>query len=270
MSQPNISPSLLYTNEYEVTADFFSSTLANQVDLTHMLNIALETAGAHDRHINDYLPTPLLEEHQSWVITQSVIYLKQWPQLHDHLTVRTRVYEVNRFFVERYFEIMLGDRLLMEMTSQYAVIDLQNRKMGRIDTKLLTDLSLVDRNIQQPFDKIRIPEEYTLHSVQKRQIIPSDIDYNEHVNNTVYLRWCYEMLPRDIFSDYELKNVAVKYGSELLSDDEAEIVLHMPADINEAENELHTYQTVKNISKSKDACYVKLTWQKKFQENDTD
>lgn len=262
MSQSKLNPSLMYTNEYDVTSDFFSSSLVDQIDLTHMLNIALETAGDHDRHINEHLPTPLLKENQSWVITQSAIYLKQWPQLNDHLTVKTRVYEVNRFFVERYFEIMLGDLLLMEMTSQYAVIDLQNRKMGRIDTKLLTDLSLVDRNIQHPFDKIRIPEDYTLHSVQKRQIIPSDIDYNQHVNNTVYLRWCYEMLPREVFSDYDLKSVAVKYGSELLSDDEAEITLHMPADINVVEDELHTYQTVKNISNGKDACYVRLTWQK--------
>lgn len=262
MPKSNLSPFLVYTKQYDVTSDYFSSSLTDQIDLTQMLNIALETAGHHDRLINDHLPMPLLSENQSWVITQSAIYLKQWPQMNDHLTVHTRVYEVNRFFVERYFEILCEGVLLMEIISQYAVIDLQNRKMARINTKLLTDLAVVDESIKFSFDKIRVPKNYVLNITQKRQILPVDIDNNQHVNNTVYLRWCYEMLPKEILSHYELESVAVKYGSELLSDDEAQIELHTPENFNLADEEFHTYQVVKNTSKGKDACYVRLSWRK--------
>lgn len=259
MPKTNTQSHTIYEKEYEVTSDFFSSSLTNQIDLTHLLNIALETAGHHDRHINHYLPYPLLKEKQSWVITQSLLQLKQTPQLNDWLTVTTRVIEVNRFFVKRFFEIKRHDELLMEITSQYAVIDLEARKMNRIDTNLLTDLKIVDTSIQQQFDKIRSPEDYSIAETQKPKILPTDIDYNHHVNNTVYLRWCHEMLPTEIIQNYQLESVAIKYGSELLFNDQAEVELSLPEN-HLMKTELDTYQTVKNVSENKDACYLKLSW----------
>lgn len=261
MPKTTTQPDIIYLKEYEVTSDFFSSSLTNQIDLSYLLNVALETAGHHDRHVNDYLPNPLLKEKQSWVITQSLLQLTEWPVIKDVITVTTRVIEVNRFFVKRFFEIKRKNQLLMEITSQYAVIDLEARKMNRIDTALLTDLNLVDTSIQQPFDKLRAPEDYAIVENQTAKILPTDIDYNQHVNNTVYLRWCHEMLPLEIIQNYQLESVAVKYGSELLFDDHAEIELSLPENHLE-KTELDTYQTVKNISNNKDACYLKLSWRK--------
>lgn len=61
MPKTTTQPDIIYLKEYEVTSDFFSSSLTNQIDLSYLLNVALETAGHHDRHVNDYLPNPLLK-----------------------------------------------------------------------------------------------------------------------------------------------------------------------------------------------------------------
>lgn len=254
-----------FSANYTVTNDYFLENFPNKIDITRLLSIALETAGQHDRVINHYLKEPLLKTNESWVITQSVVEIERLPELNDELKVITRVIEVNRFFVKRQFEIMLSNILLLTILSQYAVLNLETRRMCRIAVDELVSVDAVDTSIAYQFDKLRVPEAFHSKQVETREIVESDIDYNQHVNNEVYIRWCHEMLPAEYNNEYQLAKIEVKYGSELRFDEEAEVVAYLPdASImnNEAQGDLslQTYQVIRNKSKDKDACYVRINW----------
>ncbi len=259
---------LVFSEKYVVDQDYFLETLDQQIDLTRLLSIALRTAGLHDQMVNKHLKKPLLNENESWVITQSSIDLMRWPRLNEQLIVTTRVIEVNRFFVKRFFEIKIDRELLLTIVSQYAIINLESRKMARVSVSSLEAIQAIDDSIAYEFNKLRVPETY--HSTERtgREIVAKDIDYNQHVNNEVYIRWSYEMLPQSYFADYNARKIEVKYGSELRFDEEAEVVAYLPDEsiINEGLGEgstLQTYQTIRNKTKQKDACYVRITWELK-------
>lgn len=254
-----------FSANYTVTNDYFLEKFPNKIDITRLLSIALETAGQHDRVINNYLEEPLLKTNESWVITQTAVEIEQLPELNDELKVTTRVIEVNRFFVKRQFEITLANVLLLTILSQYAVINLETRRMSRISTEGLLSVDAVDTSVVYQFDKLRVPESFHSEHVEAREIVESDIDYNQHVNNEVYIRWCHEMLPAEYNNEYQVAKIEVKYGSELRFDEKTEVVAYLPdASImnNEAQGDLslQTYQVIRNKSKDKDACYVRINW----------
>lgn len=256
-----------FIRDYHVVEDYFLDALNKQVDVTRLLSIALETAGKHDQLISTVLDEPLLKKNESWVITQSSVEIKRWPMLNEQLTVTTRVIEVNRFFVKRYFEMTVGDELLVTVVSQYAIINLDTRKMARVSVDSLQSIDAIDESVRYSFEKLRVPEEFTSVSRQDREIIASDIDYNQHVNNEVYIRWAYEMLAKSYLTQFKVDKIEVKYGSELRFDEAAEVVAYLPDEsiINEGVSEnpmIQTYQTIRNKTKQKDACYLRITWQK--------
>lgn len=140
--------------------------------------------------------------------------------------------------------------------------------MARVSVSSLEAIHAIDDSIAYEFNKLRVPETY--HSTERtdRDIVAKDIDYNQHVNNEVYIRWSYEMLPQSYFAGYNARKIEVKYGSELRFDEEAEVVAYLPDEsiIDEGlgdESALQTYQTIRNKTKQKDACYVRITWELK-------
>lgn len=255
-----------FTTTYHVNETFFMDALGEQIDVRRLLSIALETAGQHDQLIGRYLDEPLLKENESWVITQSSLENQRWPRLNEQLEVTTRVIEVNRFFVKRHFEMKVSNELLLTVVSQYAIINLETRKMSRVSVDSLMTIDAVDGSVQYAFEQLKVPQTYTSVSQQDREIVASDIDYNQHVNNEVYIRWAYEMLPKSYLTQYKVKKIEVKYGSELRFDEAAEVVAYLPDEsiINEgtgANSVFQTYQTIRNKTKQKDACYLRITWQ---------
>lgn len=268
MSNINIGKGLkTLARAYDVTQDYFLADSGKQIDMTRLLSIALETAGDHDRLINSVLDEPLLKSVESWVITQSSIAINRWPRLTEELNVITRVIEVNRFFVKRFFEMKVADELLLTVVSQFAIINLESRKMARVPVKILENLELIDDQVTYDFEKLRVPEGYTSVSQQDREIVASDIDYNQHVNNEVYIRWAYEMLPARYLAQFKVIKIEVKYGSELRFDEAAEVVAYLPDasimnDGTVGKSDFQTYQTIRNKTKQKDACYIRITWQK--------
>lgn len=72
-----------FSANYTVTNDYFLEKFPNKIDITRLLSIALETAGQHDRVINNYLEEPLLKTNESWVITQTAVEIGRLPELND-------------------------------------------------------------------------------------------------------------------------------------------------------------------------------------------
>ncbi|MGO4927043.1 acyl-[acyl-carrier-protein] thioesterase [Fundicoccus sp. Sow4_D5] len=255
-----------FTTNYYVNEAYFLDKLGKQIDVTRLLSIALETAGQHDQLISTFLDEPLLKDNESWVITQSSVDIQRWPVLNERLNVTTRVIEVNRFFVKRHFEMRVANEVLLTVVSQYAIINLETRKMARVSVDSLENVDAVDGSIDYAFEQLRVPQGDSSVSQQDREIVARDIDYNQHVNNEVYIRWAYEMLPESYFTQFKVKKIEVKYGSELRYDEAAEVVAYLPdaSIIKEGlggGSVFQTYQTIKNKIKQKDACYIRITWQ---------
>lgn len=233
-----------YTDSYEWRA--------SEWDLNELLRLALMTSYNHDKKIQALLTTPLLQPEQSWVITQYNIQIVAPFFEARQVKITTQVIEVNRFFVTRQFTVAVENSVTHRILAQFAVLDLSTRKMARVPMQEWLDSHVIVPNVA----KLTAPKplaESKFETTQAQTIQTQDIDENHHVNNRVYLRWAFAALPEQFVAQHRLNGVQIKYGSELRAEDAVEVRTNI--------NQNETYQTITNLTLTKDACYVKMSWE---------
>ena len=70
-----------------------------------------------------------------------------------------------------------------------------------------------DKPIDDNFLKLSTPENPEIEKVFNVRM--QDIDFNDHVNNSVYIAWAVESIPENILKNYKLKHVSVNYINEI-------------------------------------------------------
>lgn len=240
-----------------LSEDYFIKGIA-KVDLTKLLDIGLHLSGDHDSYIQAYFNQGFLEPNQSWVITQYQINLLEEAKLGDYVTVDTRIVEANRFFISRRYSVTRNNKLLYEIYTKFAGIDLIKRSIVRLDLSKYDLDQLVDGNYKVNFDRIRKNSEGLPLEETDIEILPAYIDENNHVNNLVYLNWAYKALEAKLFDKYQITKIAVKYDKEILPQDE--VVLLQYGMINENRT---TQQIIFNKSQDKISSIINFHWENK-------
>lgn len=221
-------------------------------DLNELLRLALITSYHHDKKIKTILKGTFLNPEESWVITQYNIRILTTFFEAKEMTITTQVTEANRFFVTRKFIVKMDGVITHQILAQFAIINLTTRKMCRVPMQALQALDL----IVPTTDKLTTPKPLTMSTrtiKEPKRIYPEDIDENLHVNNRVYLRWALSAVPQPIIAHHRLTEIQIKYGSELRAEDEVELTTHV--------HQGEIYQTITNLTLTKDACYVKMSWE---------
>ncbi|WP_164470882.1 acyl-ACP thioesterase domain-containing protein [Vaginisenegalia massiliensis] len=225
--------------------------------MTDIIEQALNIANQHDRLIQESLGLNLLATGQSWVITQYQIRLNHDLVLPRDLWIDTAIIELNRFFIVRRFTVRQGSIAYIEIDTQFALFDLNQRKMGRINVDD-SRLEYILNPAKSPSIRgLRRQLAETYQSVA-HVIQAEDIDANHHVNNLVYLRWAFAQLPSSRWQQAQLKQVQVKYLNELLPSDQVQIDTLLRADTSSI---IEDQVVIRNVTQAKDACIIGLEWQ---------
>lgn len=230
----------------------------NKMILVYLLHKILDVSYEHDQYITNEtdLLKPLLKESETWVVTQYAIDINRLPSIGEVIEISTRVTNSSSFFVNRFFEVYNKEQTLVEIHSQYVGIDIETREAIRIDNDALQNSGLIDSSKRQRFNKIKVLPDFKALSTEDYKIQDSDIDYNHHVNNTVYVKWCLDALPENMVDNYQLVHVDVKYGHEILPDDKINIQTFFKYE----EDKLFTIHIINNLSTSTVACEIQFEW----------
>lgn len=260
-----------YKAFYLITEEYFLPEIDRTFDFSQLMKDVLQTSGDHDRLVNKFLDQPILTSPLSWIITQNNFKVYRLPKLGERIEIETRLVNANRFFVDRWFSVRSKEEGLMEFQIQFSVINLEIRKMGRIPDSRIKALDLVDSSQYQRMEKISLPEEVSFYSDHAYQVKKEDIDGNNHVNNLVYLRWCLQALPHDLLREYQIESLGIKYGHELLFDQQVSIQTYLfksllahNGDYKIKGDELGfpSYQIIQNLSTDRDAGYLIIKWKR--------
>ncbi|UUX35526.1 acyl-[acyl-carrier-protein] thioesterase [Fundicoccus culcitae] len=247
-----------YNQSYLITDDYYLKEFGNLFDIGKLIRHTLYVSGEHDKYLQREINVKLIKQDQTWVITQYYIKQHQLPKLNDQIWVRTRVIDANRFFITRYFDVYTEQDLLYEVYTQYTVIDLNSRKMVRMNVDPLEHNQLIDTEFTAAFNRFVKPDSFDYYLTTEKVIHENDIDYNNHVNNLVYLNWAFSSLPEDLVKNYSIDTIEVKYGKELRRDNQ---VMIESFGSKQDDNHIETYQIIKDKDNGKDACYVRIQWQ---------
>ncbi|MGX7666181.1 acyl-[acyl-carrier-protein] thioesterase [Flavobacterium pedocola] len=208
-----ISPNFtsVYSHEWEIN---FTQCAPNgylkYVDLCNLLQL---TAAEHSilggLSFND-----MQEHHQAWVLSRIRIEIDALPKWQDKVVVKTWIESLEGNKSIRNIEMYLNDKKIVGTTTFWAVFNTQLRKSE--------GLALPHEHFEKypehqatskSFSRINILQE--TEKVGKRNVVLSDLDIVNHVNNTKYLEWCLDSLHPKTVLKQEFKALEMNFLREL-------------------------------------------------------
>lgn len=177
----------IWTESYKVTS--FLINLRGQAGLHSILNFIQDVGWQHAIHLG----VELKKDH-GWVFTRQNLIMTGWPSRNETVTLKTWLRTPSPVgFLLRDYEIFVGDRKIGECTSAFTVMDMKLRKMAQVDWTPYSSIWRNEGYLQSHPEKINL-EKDTLDLAQF-EVRNSDIDINNHVNNTKYAQWILDSVP---------------------------------------------------------------------------
>lgn len=154
-----------------------------------------------------------------WIILQHEIDITRLPKANESITLTTEAESYNKFFCYRHFWVHDKDgNECAFMSTTFAVMDLNERKMGSVDEKIIAPfesekIKRIKRGEKiEPVSKIDNQKNYGVRYF--------DIDLNQHVNNAIYLDWILDSLDGEFLEENTPKKIAIKFNKEVLYGDD--------------------------------------------------
>ncbi len=139
-------------------------------------------------------------------------------KFNDIIKVRTYALPVVKptFHCYRNFEIYdENENLIATAQSKWLFYNFKERRIEKLTSERVADYQ-PEGNLQETENKInKIKEPISFEIVKESHARRMDIDVNNHMNNLVYLKLAYEVLPEDIYFSDELKKLRVTYKHQI-------------------------------------------------------
>ena len=154
-----------------------------------------------------------------WVVNRYKVHIERMPKYLDKVKVLTYPGKDMRFIFPRYFEI-IDDKgtSIIKASSTWLVLNQSNKEinMNPFDGKLLPHFSK-EGELSLP-KKIEIVD---AKEVEKRTVKLSELDLNNHLNNTKYIEFIsdvlgYEFFEKNVITDFEINYLKqIAYNKEV-------------------------------------------------------
>lgn len=209
----------LWTENYKI-----NSLLVNamgRLGLYGVLNLMQETAWMHAETLGFGMKA-MEEKNLFWVVTRQTLKMTEWPAFGKTVQVQTWLRPPEGAFVAREFRILdeTGKEIGTCVTSWLAL----DRKTKRIlPAQDLYPWAQIARQETTGLVADKIPVEGTYETLAKFGVRNSDLDTNQHVNNTKYAQWILDSIPYDLHRSLRLNSYSVNFLAETHLGDEVQV-----------------------------------------------
>lgn len=209
---------MIFVKDFEISSS--KVDINEEIINKGIMEILEDTATRHAESIGDGL-TDREKRGTGWVVVDWKIKVIKRPKYNQTLNVLTWGREEKKCYIYRDFEIYNDENeLCVIATSKWVILNLKNRKIGRISEELLkaynpeVGVSVFDN---EKLNKIKEPPNY--QSSIKYQVKRRDIDLNNHMHNVYYLDMAYEALPEEVYKNKNFDNIRIMYKKEIKLND---------------------------------------------------
>ncbi|MFL5785386.1 MAG: acyl-[acyl-carrier-protein] thioesterase [Bacteriovoracaceae bacterium] len=208
--------------EQEFLVNSFLVNPQKKLGIYALLNVLQDAAWMHATDMG-HGHSETLASNTAWALTRQRVVMEHWPHWGEKITVRTWVRPLIGPFAVRDFEIIKNKNIIGTATTSWVLIDLEKR------TAVLGDLSALPfeprTDFQLSYDTKKIQIKDALIKRADFEVRNSDLDMNEHVNNTRYVQWLLDSIPRDWHKNFLLKSYDVNFVAETHAGDVIEIFM---------------------------------------------
>ena len=168
----------------------------------------------------------LLEDNLSWILSRFDIKATNLPTWGESIKVLTAGRGVDKLFAFREFLITdLHGKPLARAMSSWVLLNTLSKKIHRPEQVLPT--ALFDPQLKPDWQPDRIRISGKLLFEEEFKVRFSDLDLNNHVNNTTYIRWV-----EDLFKDHQIDSsqLLINYLAECVLGDQVKLELYKSED----------------------------------------
>lgn len=197
--------------------------------ISTILSLIQDISAQHSKELGCSREKILEERGVVWILMRMRVEIKKMPRLFDEIILETWPLDPKKRY-ER--ESVIKDKdgnVLVSVSSLWIVMNLEKRMISRERVMDGCTDFREDKATEQPASSIKINEDLSL--AFSRKILPSDIDVNKHVNNSVYADLILDCLGIDFIVKETIKVFEINYLHELSLDDEVEIYCNKNSNI---------------------------------------
>jgi len=205
-------------HEKKITVQYAETGVNGKLKPVNILNYFQDIASDHSAEMGvsamDLLPRGL-----AWVIFQYQIDVFRYPTWKDNLRMRTWRYPYRNLYELRQYQIFDDlDNLLISSKSSWVLTSTASKRPVRLNKHLPPEMI---EGLQQPIidDFSTVPEISHSDATRSFNARMHDLDFNRHVNNSVYVVWGIESAPQDIIRTCRPTAITVNYLGESLYGD---------------------------------------------------
>ncbi len=152
-----------------------------------------------------------------WVLIRTSLKMDKYPDVHTTVTVTTWPEPEKRMLFPRFFMFQDGSgNFLGTASTLWALMDIESRTLVVPAAKGITVQTPTEPPLKLELPgKVRMPEgEITESSICPKY---SDLDINNHVNNSKYIDWFTDQIPLELHARGFLSEISVSYSKEIRS-----------------------------------------------------
>lgn len=229
-----------------------------ELPLTMMIRIMLGVSGAQTNKFEDNLVNNYMKENDlSWIILQYELNIERQPKAGETINIETYAAGYNRLFCYRHFNIYGEDKQkISDALVTFAWINIKKRKMVRLNPDIMSIYGAPKEDKIRRYTSPKRPDN-DIAKTTHFDIHYSDIDINNHVNNTVYVEWAIASLGIDFVNAYQPTYLKIKFDKEVLEDQDVQVV----SSTTKSENKVLSKHMI--VTELNENALLELEWKKR-------
>lgn len=164
-----------------------------------------------------------LAKKYGFVLSKETIVLRRPIRVNELIKLNTRAtgYKRIQFTRNYWIENERGEEIA-SVYSLWTLIDLEKRRITKPERAGIIMPKIVSYNYN--IDSYHeISKNLELTYIMKRKVLYSDVDVNQHLNNSRYFEWAFDALPIELFKNSFFKEISVVFKRELIPNTTAKI-----------------------------------------------
>lgn len=149
-----------------------------------------------------------------WMLNRWRVKVDKYPKGGEAIRIESWISGFEKFYANREFIIYDEENLeIGKATAVWIFIDMNRMRPIRITDEYYNLSNTLDNKIFKDFQ--RFPLNMEIDRNMDFNVRRSDIDSNEHVNNTKYLEWMIESVPEEVYDTCSLMEFEIQYKKEI-------------------------------------------------------
>ncbi|MDG0816085.1 acyl-[acyl-carrier-protein] thioesterase [Bdellovibrio svalbardensis] len=248
----------LWSERFKIT-----SLLVNpmgRLGLYGVLNLIQETAWMHAETLGFGIKD-MEQQGLFWVLTRQTLQMSSWPAIGQHICVETWLRPPDGAFVSR--EFFLKDdngEIIGRCSTSWLALDRRTKKI--LPSQDLRPWEQICLDQSNGLITEKIPVQGAYESLAKFRVRNSDLDTNQHVNNTKYAQWILDSIHYDLHKSLALKSYSVNFLAETHLGDKVKVERSCSApSVDEVSAGITTYRGAR-LEDDKILFTARLEWEK--------